>query len=137
VETPGLSHFAPRSHFSPFLRTELPALTGVGMRRVVLVGLALMFAMGAGALALAPYLPDLITEGVPGVLYSGKGKYVVIGNSAPPSPLHISPEASTRALREPVATIFQAQKGEALLVFREDALVLEHYEGGAGLRNPL
>ena len=94
--------------------------------------LGLLATGSAGALIYAPYLPDLIAEGVPGVIYSGQGQYVAIGNPAEPSPLTIAPDAATRPLESPVAEVFAGQMGEALLVYRDGMLSLEHYAGGAG-----
>lgn len=86
----------------------------------------------AGLMFYAPYLPDLIAEGVPGVVYSGKGQYVAIGSADDLSLLTIAPGASTRPLMSPIAEIFADQRGEALLVYRDGLLALEHYDGGAG-----
>lgn len=98
-----------------------------------ILGLLGLLAMGLlTAWIYAPYLPDLMAEGVPGVLYSGKGQYVPITNPGTPSPLTIAPDAATRPLQAPVADIFAAQKGEALLVYRDGKLALEHYAEGLG-----
>lgn len=85
----------------------------------------------AAALIYAPYLPDLIAEGIPSVLYSGKEQYVALGAGAGSSALAVATDAATRPLLSPVAEIFAQQRGSALLVYRDGVLALEHFESGA------
>ncbi len=85
----------------------------------------------AAALIYAPYLPDLIAEGIPSVVYSGKEQYVALGAGAGSSALAVATDAATRPLLSPVAEIFAQERGSALLVYRDGVLALEHYESGA------
>jgi CubicO group peptidase (beta-lactamase class C family) len=84
------------------------------------------------ALIYAPYLPQLIAEGVPGVLYTGKGHFAELGLDAEPAALSVAPDATSRPLLAPVSEIFAQEKGEALLVYRDGQLALEHYANGTG-----
>ncbi len=84
------------------------------------------------ALFYAPYLPQMIAEGVPGVIYAGKGHFVELGSGTEPSALAVAPDAGSRPLVAPVSEIFAPQKGEALLVYRDGELALEHYANGTG-----
>lgn len=94
-----------------------------------------IYVLAAGvvaALIYAPYLPQMIAEGVPGVIYAGKGHFAELGAGTEPAALAIAPDARSRPLLAPVSDIFAQQKGEALLVYREGKLALEHYADGAG-----
>ncbi len=119
--------------FSP---SRLPRLrAGKGnpsmMRRVLLgLGLAVVILLG-GALAYAPYLPSLALEGFPALTWSGRGAYAEIAGARTPGDLHVSASAATTPLVPELATPFTEKGGKALLVYRDGALALEHYEAGA------
>lgn len=94
--------------------------------------ICVLAASATAALIYAPYLPQMIAEGIPGVLYTGKGHFAELGLDAEPAALAVAPDAGSRPLLAPVSDIFTQQKGEALLVYRDGQLALEHYANGTG-----
>lgn len=97
-----------------------------------IVGLCLLLAVGSASLLLyAPYLPQLILEGFPALVWSGHGNYATIAGRDEPRNLGITATASTHPLVPELETPFKAKGGKALLVYRAGHLELEHYEAGA------
>jgi CubicO group peptidase (beta-lactamase class C family) len=106
------------------------------MRRVLLgLAVAVLVAIG-GALAYAPYLPALVLEGFPTLTWSGRGSFADIAGPAVPLDLNIVAAARDVPLIPELAEPFTAKGGKALLVYRDSALVLEHYEGGVDETTP-
>jgi CubicO group peptidase (beta-lactamase class C family) len=99
-----------------------------------LVGSLLVVAVLVGAaLVYAPYLPSLIREGLPPLVWSSDraGSYAEIAGTDAPRDLHISATATTVRFVSPLAEAFTAKGGKALLVYEDGQLAIEHYEGGA------
>lgn len=100
------------------------------MRRwLTTVALGLLIAV-AGLLVYAPFLPALLNEGFPALTWSGRGSFVEVAGSAVPSDLGVASDAGSRALVPEFARAFEERGGQALLVYRDGHLALEHYSDG-------
>jgi CubicO group peptidase (beta-lactamase class C family) len=103
-------------------------------RVVVFLGLAIVLCVAA-ALTYAPYLPQIVREGYPGLIWSGAGQYQrVVGSEA------IKPLAGIARIAEPgeaLATLFAQSEGRALLAARGDTLEIELYAPGVTSQTPL
>lgn len=89
-------------------------------------------ALVGGVLAYAPYLPQLIAEGVPPLVGPGAGQFASLDGAVVPRDLRISADARDLPLEPALAEAFAGAHGKALLVFRRGALELEHYADGLG-----
>lgn len=85
-----------------------------------------------GALAYAPYLPQLVAEGVPPLVGPGTGHFADLQGAEAPRDLHPTTDAQSRPLLPDLGAAFEAKHGKALLVFRDGELALEHYADGIG-----
>ncbi len=98
-----------------------------------LIGIVVVFAViTGGALAYAPYLPQLVAEGVPPLVGPGAGHFAELDGADAPRDLHLRADAQTRALVPELQAAFTEKHGKALLVFRDGELALEHYADGLG-----
>lgn len=100
------------------------------MRRVLLGVAVFLFAAVAVALAYAPYLPALIMEGFPGLTLSGRGSYAEVAGASSVRDLPVAIGALGRPLAPGFAEAFAERGGRVLLVYRDGALALEHYDPG-------
>ena len=91
---------------------------------------AVLAALTCAALAYAPYLPQLIAEGVPPLVGPGVGHFASLAGAAAPRDLSPSLDAAERPLDPTLATAFSGAHGKALLVSRRGSLKLEHYADG-------
>lgn len=101
------------------------------MRWVVGI-VAVLAVLTFGALAYAPYLPQLIAEGMPSLVGPGAGQFVSLNGAASARNLSHSVDAARRPLEPALAAAFSDTHGKALLVFRRGVLELEHYADGLG-----
>lgn len=83
-------------------------------------------------MAYAPYLPQLVAEGVPPLVGPGAGHFVELAGASTPRDLYPADDAQTRPLVPKLAEAFADKNGKALLVFRDGELALEHYAEGLG-----
>jgi CubicO group peptidase (beta-lactamase class C family) len=98
-----------------------------------LIGIIAVLAIITGcALAYAPYLPQLVAEGVPPLIGPGTGHFADLGGAETPRDLHPAADAQTRPLVPELAAAFEEKHGKALLVFRDGELALERYAEGLG-----
>lgn len=98
-----------------------------------LIGIAVVAAIAVGGvLAYAPYLPQLVAEGVPPLVGPGAGHFAELGGAATPRDLRPTAEARSLPLAPELAAAFEEKQGKALLVFRDGELALEHYAEGLG-----
>jgi CubicO group peptidase (beta-lactamase class C family) len=98
-----------------------------------LIGIvAVLAVLTGGVLAYAPYLPQLVAEGVPPLVGPGTGHFAELSGADAPRDLHPAADAQTRALMPELAEAFEEKHGKALLVFRDGELALEHYAEGLG-----
>ncbi|MGB3337535.1 MAG: serine hydrolase [Devosia sp.] len=93
----------------------------------IVVGLAVIL---GSALAYAPYLPQMLLEGFPPLVFSGRGHFAPVAGAAVPRDLHVARAAGEQELAPELATMFTDTGGAALLVYRDGALALEHYGPG-------
>lgn len=98
-----------------------------------LIGIATVVALAiGGTLAYAPYLPQLVAEGVPPLVGPAVGHFADLAGAGAPRDLHPAADARSRPLAPELAAAFTERKGRALLVFRDGELALEHYADGLG-----
>lgn len=98
----------------------------------LIIGAFVVFAAGAIALlAAAPYLPQLLVEGFPPLVFADRGHFAAIAGATPPRDLS-SDRASNPELVPELATLFAESGGAALLAYRDGQLALEHYAPGVG-----
>jgi CubicO group peptidase (beta-lactamase class C family) len=90
----------------------------------------LLIATGA-ALAYAPYLPRLMVEGYPPLMWPASGSHALIAGKANPMPLQRRPTADA-SLSASLAKAFAEAEGKALLVSPAGTLEVEHYADGVG-----
>lgn len=101
--------------------------------RKLLIALVLVLAGAVTAtLAYAPYLPQLVAEGVPPLTWPAPGHFANIDGAATPRDLHIVEAATTRPLQPDLQAAFTEKGGKAFLVARTGRLELEHYAPGIG-----
>jgi CubicO group peptidase (beta-lactamase class C family) len=97
------------------------------------IGIFVVLAIAAGGvMAYAPYLPQLVTEGVPPLVGPGVGHFADLSGAQVPRDLHPADDAQSRPLVPELAAAFADKRGKALLVFRDGELALEHYAEGLG-----
>jgi CubicO group peptidase (beta-lactamase class C family) len=97
------------------------------------IGIVAVLAIAAGGvMAYAPYLPQLVAEGVPPLVGPGAGHFAELGGAEAPRDLHPATDAGTRPLVPELQAAFEEKHGKALLVFRDGELALEHYAAGLG-----
>lgn len=98
------------------------------MRKFILALLLALVLLPLAALVYAPYLPRLLAEGYPSLVWPVRGHFAAIeGAVAQP------PALSAKPSRQPSAellTLFNDSGGKALLVSRAGRLELEHYAAG-------
>jgi CubicO group peptidase (beta-lactamase class C family) len=99
------------------------------MRRIGLVVVALLLLSTAAALAFAPYLPRLVAEGVPTLVWRGVGETVEVIGAA--SPRDLGPSVD-RPLDAQSSELFAGSDGAALLLARSGQIALEHYAEANG-----
>ncbi|MDC9822384.1 serine hydrolase [Devosia sp. ZB163] len=100
------------------------------MRKLLLGLLFLLVGAGTATWAYAPYLPQLIAEGVPPLTWPAVGHFAPLAGDDKAPGLSLSPEAATRPLVPELGAAFAATGGKALLVARDGRLELEHYAPG-------
>lgn len=108
-----------------------PGSGGISVRRLLIV-LALVLAGAVTAtLAYAPYLPQLVAEGVPPLTWPAPGHFATIQGAETPRDLRIVEAATSRPLSPDLAAAFSDKGGKALLVAHAGRLELERYAPGA------
>ncbi|WP_240229762.1 serine hydrolase domain-containing protein [Devosia lacusdianchii] len=100
------------------------------MRKWIIGAIPALAAGTFGVLAHAPYLPQLLIEGFPPLVFSGRGHFVEIAGAGSPRDLQVAEDAQKRDLVPELATMFADTGGQALLAYRDGKLVLEHYGAG-------
>ena len=100
------------------------------MRNWMLSAIAALAVIAGGALAYAPYLPQLLLEGSPPLVFSGRGHFAAVPGASAARDLHVADEAGARNLVPELASMFGDTHGAALLVYRDGELALEHYAPG-------
>jgi CubicO group peptidase (beta-lactamase class C family) len=96
-----------------------------------IVGAVVVLAAGViGTFAYAPYLPQLLLEGFPPLVFADRGHFVAIAGTTPPRDLQTTDAAQQRELVPELATKFAESGGAALLAYRDGHLALEHYAPG-------
>ena len=100
------------------------------MRKWVVGLLLLLTGSAAAMLAYAPYLPQLVLEGFPPLVWSGQGHFAPVDGESEPRDLLVTDGANMRALVPELEQPFKASGGKALLVYRAGHLELEHYVPG-------
>lgn len=99
--------------------------------RKLLIALVLLLAGAVTAtLAYAPYMPQLVAEGVPPLTWPAPGHFATIEGAATPRDLHVVEAVTSRPLQPDLDTAFTEKRGKALLVARAGRLELEHYAPG-------
>jgi CubicO group peptidase (beta-lactamase class C family) len=99
--------------------------------RKLLIALVLVLVGAVTAtLAYAPYLPQLVAEGVPPLVWPAPGHFASIGGVATPRDLRITETVATRPLQPDLQAAFTDKHGKALLVAHAGRLELEHYAPG-------
>jgi CubicO group peptidase (beta-lactamase class C family) len=96
--------------------------------QLIAVTLALVLGCAGGAWAFAPYLPQLMWEGSPGLYWSDHGTYADVKGAT--SPRELSTLPPPRTINARLQELFQQSEGVALLLARDGKLELEHYEKG-------
>jgi CubicO group peptidase (beta-lactamase class C family) len=100
--------------------------------RKLLIVLALVLAGAVTAtLAYAPYLPQLVAEGVPPLAWPAPGHFAAIAGAETPRDLRIVEAATSRPLPPDLEAAFKEKGGKALLVAHAGRLELERYAPGA------
>lgn len=100
------------------------------MRKWLIGAVVVLLASLGGLLAYAPYLPQLLIEGFPPLVFAGRGHFAAIEGAAPHNSLVKAPPKPDRPLVPELADAFAASGGVALLAYRDGALALEHYGPG-------
>jgi CubicO group peptidase (beta-lactamase class C family) len=99
--------------------------------RKLLIALVLVLAGAVTAtLAYAPYLPQLVAEGVPPLVWPAPGHFATIDGADLPRDLHIVEATTSRPLLPDLETAFTDTRGKAFLIARAGRLELEHYAPG-------
>lgn len=100
------------------------------MRAFILFVLAAIAAASLAALAYAPYLPRLLMEGVPSLVWDGKGAFAII----PPAPAlrsldrpGMNPETH---LNSELTALMGKYEGMTLLAAKDGVLEIEYYAPG-------
>lgn len=100
------------------------------IRNWTLGAAAALTMIAGGALAYAPYLPQLLLEGSPPLVLSERGHFADVSGGPATRDLHLTDAASARTLVPELASTFVETDGAALLVYRDGELALEHYGPG-------
>lgn len=96
-----------------------------------IVGAVVVLAAGVIAVfAYAPYLPQLVLEGFPPLVFADRGHFVAVAGTTPPRDLPVTDAALQRELVPELAAKFAESGGAALLAYHDDQLALEHYAPG-------
>ena len=107
------------------------------MRKALFAVLLVMIGAAGAALAYAPYLPQLVTEGYPPLTWPARGHFAQIDGTDRPLQLASGHHAAPDALPSDLERSFTASGGKALLVYRAAALELEHYGEGISSQTKL
>lgn len=86
----------------------------------------MVLAATGGVLAYAPYLPRLVSEGLPPLVWAGSGSVARVAGGA------VETLPPGRPLGAQLDDLFVGSSGQALLVAHRGRLELEHYAPGAG-----
>lgn len=101
------------------------------IRRILIILSLTVFAGGVAALVAAPYLPRLIEEGYPAPQWPAPGAFARIPGDEGGTVVAARPKTPIKApLGDMSKSLFGKDGGQALLVHRDGALVLEHYADG-------
>ncbi len=100
------------------------------MRKLLIALLLVLAGAVTATLAYAPYLPQLVAEGVPPLTWPAPGHFARIGGAASPRDLQVAEVATSRPLQPELQAAFTEKGGKALLVARTGRLELEHYAPG-------
>lgn len=100
------------------------------MRKLFLVITFVITASIVGALIHAPYLTNLLLEGYPGLVFSGRGEYSRIEGGKDTRQLWNGDIVAEKQLGHDLNQLFRGSDGAALLVARDGRLELEHYRPG-------
>lgn len=100
------------------------------MRKLFIALLLLLAGAVTATLAYAPYLPQLVAEGIPPLTWPAAGHFATIAGSDTPRDLAITEAAAARPLLPELEAAFTTTRGKALLVARAGRLELEHYAAG-------
>jgi len=103
---------------------------GISLRKLLIALVLVLGGAVTATLAYAPYLPQLVAEGVPPLIWPAPGHFASIEGAATPRNLHVAEAASTRPLQPDLEAAFTEKRGKALLVARAGRLELEHYAPG-------
>lgn len=96
-----------------------------------------MVSAAGAALAYAPYLPQLVTEGYPPLTWPARGAFAQIDGADRPPQLASGHLAGQRALPPELDRLFTDSASKALLVYRAGKLELEHYGDGVSSQTKL
>ncbi|SFZ85838.1 CubicO group peptidase, beta-lactamase class C family [Devosia enhydra] len=98
------------------------------MKRI-LAGVLLAFVAGlAGILAYAPYMPQMILEGAPDLIWSGRSTFAEVGGAPDADRLRIAVRPGSYGAE--LLELFEDSDGVALLAARDGRLEIEHYADG-------
>lgn len=101
------------------------------IRRILVILLLTLFTGGISALVFAPYLPRLVAEGYPAPQWPGSGVFAKIPGAEEHPDATAGPKTPIKAsLGDMSNSLFGKDGGQALLVHRDGAIVLEHYADG-------
>lgn len=102
---------------------------GRTLTHLMILGLSVLLLISSGvALVFAPYLPALILEGPPTLIWSGRGIYADVAGAQPVLDFRSGP--SKHGMAPELAKLFEDSGGTALLVVHRGRLELEHYAPG-------
>lgn len=98
------------------------------MRRFLVVVIVLLLGALGGAWAYSPYLPRLLSEGMPVLRGMPAGSFALVAGSVEQDDIAMA--AVLSAPNAQLQALFAQSDGAALLVARDGKLVLEHYAAG-------
>jgi CubicO group peptidase (beta-lactamase class C family) len=107
------------------------------MRKPLFAVLLLTIGAAGAALAYAPYLPQLVTEGYPPLTWPARGHFAEIGGVDQPLALTSGDHPGQHPLPSELDRSFTETGGKALLVYRAGKLELEHYGDGVSSQTKL
>lgn len=100
------------------------------MRKLFIALLLLLLGAVTATLAYAPYLPQLVAEGVPPLTWPAAGHFATVVGDQTPRDLAVTEAATARPLLPDLEAAFTETGGKAFLVARAGRLELEHYAPG-------
>ena len=103
---------------------------GISLRKLLIVLVLVLAGAVTATLAYAPYLPQLVAEGVPPLTWPAPGHFATIEGADTPRDLEIVEAVTSRPLLPDLAAAFTETRGKAFLVAHAGRLELEHYAPG-------